>query len=284
MYQGAMILEGGAIRGVFTAGALDFLLDKKFMIEKVIGVSAGASNGLNFVAGQKGRMLECTVREGENEEKLIDLKKAIRTGSLFDMDLIYDRDPRENHPFDFAAFFASPMELEITVTNCLTGEAEYLTEREDEERLMLLARASSSIPLAAPKTVVDGVPYLDGGMADSIPLLHSMREGNRKNILILTREKGYRKKVSKKSAALYQAAFRKYPEMAKCSSLRPLNYNRTLELVEKWEDEGRVFVIRPQIPTISRTESDADAIKAFYHHGYEEMERRYEELLKFLEE
>ncbi len=283
MYHGAMILEGGALRGVFTAGALDFLLEKKFQIQKVIGVSAGAGNGLNFVAGQKGRMLECTLREGEDDGKLIDLKKTIRTGSLFDMDLLYDKDPREKHPFDFKAFFASPTELEIVATNCLTGRAEYLTEKEDEERLMLAARASSSLPLAAPMTMVDGVPYLDGGLADSIPLIHSMKEGMRKNVLILTRNKGYRKKESPKSAALYRAAFRKYPELAKSLCLRPVQYNRTLELVEKWEEEGKVFVIRPQIPTISRTESKPESIREFYQHGYEEMKRRYAAMLAFLE-
>lgn len=283
MYNGAMILEGGAMRGVFTAGALDFLQEKEFMICKVIGVSAGASNGLNFVSGQKGRMLECTVREGEDDEKLIELKKVVKNKSLFDMDLLFDRDPKENHPFDFETFFSSPMELEIVVTNCLTGEAEYLTEKEDAERLMRMGRASSSLPLAAPMVMLNGTPYLDGGISDSIPLLHSMQEGTRKNVLILTRTEGYRKKLSSKSAALYRAAFRKYPELTKSLCLRAIKYNRTMELIEKWEEEGKIFVLRPQVPTISRTESDKEAVKAFYRHGYEEMERRYEAMLEFLE-
>lgn len=271
------------MRGVFTAGALDFLQEKKFMIQKVIGVSAGASNGLNFVSGQKGRMLECTVREGENDEKLIELKKVMKNRSLFDMDLLFDRDPKENHPYDFETFFSSPMELEIVVTNCLTGEAEYLTEKESADRLMMLGRASSSLPLASPMVMIDDVPYLDGGVADSIPLLHSMQEGTRKNVLILTRNKGYRKKKSSKSEALYRAAFRKYPELIKSLCLRSVKYNRTMELIEKWEAEGKIFVFRPQIPTISRTESNIEAVKAFYRHGYEEMERQYEALRQFLE-
>lgn len=283
MYHGTMILEGGALRGVFTAGALDFLQEKEFFIQKIVGVSAGAGNGLNFVARQKGRMLTCTLRDGEDDGKLIDLKKAVKTKSLFDLDLLYEEDPKERHPFDFKTYFESPMTLEIVVTNCLTGEAEYLTEGEDADRLMLLARASSSMPLVSPMVNLDGVPYLDGGVADSVPLLHSLTEGSRKNVLLLTRNKGYRKKMSSKSAALYRAAYRKYPELAKSLCFRAAKYNRTMELIEKWEAEGNIFVLRPRIPTISRTELDAEAVRAFYQHGYEEMERQYEAMLRFLE-
>lgn len=283
MYRGTMILEGGALRGVFSAGALDFLQEKDFFIEKVVGVSAGAGNGLNFISRQKGRMLTCTLRDGEDDGKLIDWKKAVRTKSLFDLDLLYEEDPKERHPFAFDTFFDSSMTLEIVVTNCLTGEAEYLTEKEDADRLMLMARASSSMPLVSPMVEMDGVPYLDGGVADSIPLLHAMKEGSRKNVLILTRNKGYRKKQSSKSAALYRAAFRNYPELAKSLCLRPARYNHTMELIEKWEAEGKIFVLRPQIPTISRTESDTEAVRAFYRHGCEEMERQYGALVEFLE-
>lgn len=283
MYNGTMILEGGALRGVFTAGALDFLQEKEFFIQNVVGVSAGSGNGLNFVSRQKGRMLTCTLREGEDDGKLIDLKKAVKTRSLFDLELLYEEDPKEKHPFDFETFFRSPMTLEIVVTNCRTGEAEYLTEKEDADRLMKMARASSSMPLVSPMVEIDGVPYLDGGIADSIPLLYSMKRGTRKNVLILTRNYGYRKKESARSAAVYRAAFGKYPELVKSLCQRPAHYNRTLELAEKWETEGKIFVIRPRIPEISRMESNPENIRAFYRHGYEEMERRYKALLEFLE-
>ncbi len=282
MDDGSMILEGGAIRGVFSVGVLDFLQEQSFEIRKVIGVSAGSSNGLNFLSGQKGRMLECTLSQGDGE-KLIDIKKVIKNKSLFDMEQIFEKDPYGSHPFDFEHFFGSPMELELVVTNCVTGKAEYLQEKEDAKRLMKLAKASSSLPLLAHMVEIDGIPYLDGGLADSIPLIHSMREGNRKNVLILTRNKGYRKKYSRKSAAVYQAAFKKYPKLVKCICTRPLQYNHTMDLIEKWEEEGKIFVVRPQVPVISRMESDPKAVTDFYHHGYLQMKHQYENMLEFLE-
>lgn len=283
MNDAALILEGGALRGVFTAGALDYLQEKEFYIRNVIGVSAGSGNGLNFVSRQKGRMRDCTLRQGEDDGKLINIKKALRTGSLFDMDLLFDEDPKEKHPFDFETFFASPTKLELVVTNCLTGQAEYFEEKKDPDRLMMLGRASSSLPLASPMVKIDGVPYLDGGLGDSIPLLHSMRSGNRKNVLILTRNAGYRKQMSKRAAAFYHAALKKYPELVKAICLRPKRYNKTMALIEKWEAEGKIYVLRPVNDAISRTESNPETIMNFYHHGYEQMKKQYEEMMTYLE-
>ncbi|MEE0420766.1 MAG: patatin family protein [Lachnospiraceae bacterium] len=283
MKDGAMILEGGAVRGVFTAGALDFLQEQDFMIRHVIGVSAGSGNLLNFLSRQRGRMRDCTIRQREEDGKLIDFKRALHTGSLFDMDLLFDIDPKEKYPFDFDTFFASPMGHEIVVTNCLTGQAEYLAEYENPDRLMLLARASSSMPLVSPVVELQGIPYLDGGLADSIPLFHAMQLGCRKNVVILTRNKGYRKSISRKAMAIYGAALKKYPEVVKAICRRPLQYNRTLECIEKWESEGRIFVVRPQVPAISRMETKPDALMGFYSHGYEQMKKQYEAMLCFLD-
>lgn len=282
MKKAAMILEGGAVRGVFSSGVLDYLMEQECYLPHVIGVSAGSCNAINYVSRQKGRTRDCVIRAGKEDGKLINLRNAVKNKSLFDMDLLFEIDPNEKHPFDYETYFASKMTCEIVVTNCVTGQAEYLQEKQNRERLMKLCRASSSIPVVSPMVTIDSVPYLDGGIADSIPLIHSLRQGFRKNVLVLTRNRGYRKTMSRKSMAFYRAALGKYPELLRSVCLRPYHYNRIMTYIEKWEDEGKIFVIRPQIRTVSRTESNPQTLMAFYKHGYEQMKENYDGLLEYL--
>ena len=277
----SLVLEGGGSRGVFTAGVLDFLMEKNVTFPYVIGVSAGSCNALDFVSRQPGRTRQCMVVE-DKANNYVATRAALKKGELFDMDMLFDRYPNELFPFDFDTFFQSETECEMVVTNCKTGEAEYLSEKEDRRRLMDIGRASSSIPLVSPRVEIDGVPYLDGGIADSIPLIHAMEKGWRKNVVVLTRNKGYRKSKPGKSAALYVAAFRQYPEFLNTLYNRYRNYNRTLELIEKWEREGHIFVLLPEIPTVGRAEKNREKLLTFYDHGYEVMKDRYEELLAYL--
>lgn len=282
MKKAAMILEGGAVRGVFSSGVLDYLMEQECYLPHVIGVSAGSCNAIDYVSRQKGRTRDCVIRAGKEDGKLINLRNAVKNKSLFDMDLLFEIDPNEKHPFDYETYFASKMTCEIVVTNCITGQAEYLQEKQNRERLMKLCRASSSIPVVSPMVTIDSVPYLDGGIADSIPLIHSLRQGFRKNVLVLTRNRGYRKTMSRKSMAFYRAALGKYPELLRSVCLRPYHYNRIMTYIEKWEDEGKIFVIRPQIRTVSRTESNPQTLMAFYKHGYEQMKENYDGLLEYL--
>ena len=282
MKKAAMILEGGAVRGVFSSGVLDYLMEQECYLPHVIGVSAGSCNAIDYVSRQKGRTRDCVIRAGKEDGKLINLRNAVNNKSLFDMDLLFEIDPNEKHPFDYETYFASKMTCEIVVTNCITGQAEYLQEKQNRERLMKLCRASSSIPVVSPMVTIDSVPYLDGGIADSIPLIHSLRQGFRKNVLVLTRNRGYRKTMSRKSMAFYRAALGKYPELLRSVCLRPYHYNRIMTYIEKWEDEGKIFVIRPQIRTVSRTESNPQTLMAFYKHGYEQMKENYDGLLEYL--
>lgn len=281
MEQAAIILEGGAVRGVFSSGVLDYLMEKNLYLPHVIGVSAGSCNAVDYVSRQPGRTRDCVIRTKE-DGKLINFKKAVKNRSLFDMELLFEIDPNERHPFDFDTFFASDMTCEIVVTNALTGEAEYLQEKSDRARLMRLCRASSSLPVLSPMVDIDGTPYLDGGVADSIPLIHAMRQGIRKNVLVLTRNRGYRKTISRKNIALYRTSLRRYPKLARAICLRPFHYNRMMTYIEKWEDEGKIFVIRPTVRTVSRTESNPETLMRFYQHGYEQMQRQYQALLAYL--
>ena len=284
MVKATLVLEGGATRGVFTSGALDYLMEKDFYTSYVIGVSAGSCNALGYVSKQPGRTRDCMIHKEKEYSYYYGFRKFIKEKSLMDMDMVFDRYPNEIYPFDYDTYFASDTECEIVTTNCVTGRAEYMTEDSDRQRLMKICRASCSMPLICPMVNVDGIPYLDGGLADSIPIERAMEIGNGKSIVILTRNPGYRKKMpSRATVQLYRRAYKKYPNLIRSIVNRSIMYNRTMKLLEQLESEGKIFVLRPLIPTVSRLEKDYDALMHFYEHGYRLMRKQYDELMRFLE-
>ena len=284
MQKATMILEGGATRGVFTSGVLDYLMEQDLYISHVIGVSAGSFNAVDYVSRQPGRTRDCMILTDKKDDYVHGFRKAIKEKSLMNMDMIFDTYPNETFPFDFETYFQSEIKCEIVATNCLTGKAEYLDERQDRARLMKLCRASCSMPLLTPIVRVDGVPYLDGGLADSVPIQRALTYGNRKIVVILTRNPGYRKKrVSKGMARVYREAYRSYPDLLRAIMTRSLYYNRTMEQIERLEEEGRIFVLRPQVKTVSRLERNAEILTGFYEHGYHLMGREYDRLTEYLE-
>ena len=284
MQKATMILEGGATRGVFTSGVLDYLMEQDLYISHVIGVSAGSCNAVDYVSRQPGRTRDCMILTDKKDDYVHGFRKAIKEKSLMNMDMIFNTYPNETFPFDFETYFQSEMKCEIVATNCLTGKAEYLDERQDRARLMKLCRASCSMPLLTPIVRVDGVPYLDGGLADSVPIQRALTYGNRKIVVILTRNPGYRKKrVSKGMARVYREAYRSYPDLLRAIMTRSLYYNRTMEQIERLEEEGRIFVLRPQVKTVSRLERNAEILTGFYEHGYHLMGREYDRLTEYLE-
>ena len=284
MKAGTIVLEGGATRGVFTSGALDFLMEKEMYLSHVIGVSAGSCNGVDYVSRQPGRTRDCMIHKEKEYDYYSGIRKLIRKKSLLDMDLIFDKYPNELFPFDYDTYFSSEMECEMVVTNCVTGEAEYMTERQDRERLMRICRASSSMPLVAPMVNIDGIPYLDGGVADSIPINRALELGNKKIVLILTRNPGYKKKMTSHATAnLYRTAYHNYPKLARAAIRRNYEYNKVMLKINELEKRGEIFVLRPIIPPVSRLERKYDILMQFYEHGYESMEKRYDELCAYLE-
>lgn len=284
MVKATLVLEGGATRGVFTSGALDYLMEKDFYTSYVIGVSAGSCNAVGYVSKQPGRTRDCMIQKDKEYSYYYGFRKFIKEKSLMDMDMVFDRYPNEIYPFDYDTYFASDIECEIVTTNCVTGRAEYMTEDSDKQRLMKICRASCSMPLICPMVNVDGIPYLDGGLADSIPIERAMEIGNGKSIVILTRNPGYRKKMpSRATVQLYRRAYKKYPNLIRSIVNRSIVYNRTMKLLEQQEAEGKIFVLRPLIPTVSRLEKDYDALLHFYEHGYRLMRKEYDELMRFLE-
>lgn len=284
MINATMVLEGGATRGVFTSGVLDYLMEQGVYTSHVVGVSAGACNGVDYVSRQPGRTRDCMIHKEREYSYYYGFRKFIKKKSLMNMDMIFDRYPNEIFPFDYETYFASETECEMVTTNCETGQAEYMTERHDRERLMKVCRASCSMPLVAPIVNVDGVPYLDGGLTDSIPVRRAMEIGNEKIIVVLTRNPGYRKKPTSRAAAdLYRRAYRKYPELVRAAIRRNYEYNRQIRQVEQLEREGKIFVFCPRIPTVSRVEKDYDALRHFYEHGYQQAKRKYTQLEAYLE-
>lgn len=283
MEKATIVLEGGATRGVFTAGALDFLMEKDIYMSHVIGVSAGSCNAVDYVSRQPGRTRDCMIPTDKGSNYYYGIRKLIREKSVMNMDLIFDKFPNEILPFDYETYFNSETECEIVTTNCITGKAEYMKERKEKERLMKICRASCSMPLATPIVNVEEVPYLDGGLADSVPILRAQKLGNEKIVVILTRNAGYRKKViSKGMANIYRRAYQSYPNLVRTILRRSFHYNKTMNYLEQLEREKKIFVLRPAVKPVARLERNKDTLLAFYQHGYDLMEENLENMMEYL--
>lgn len=282
MVNAGMVLEGGAMRGVFTAGVLDYLMEQNFYCNYVVGVSAGSCNAVDYVSKQIGRTKKCFIPE-EKENKYLSVLNMLKGRDLYDLNKVFVDFPGEIYPFDFKTFFASESECEIVITNCLTGLPEYRTEHRERSKLMDLCRASSSMPLVSPVVMIDQIPYLDGGLTDSVPIVHSMEKGYQKNIVVLTRNKGYRKETSSGMMELYKRVYKKYPVLIDVLENRARIYNQTMDLIDRLEKEQEIFVIRPRIKCISRTERNQLKLNQFYEHGYQQMKKREAGLKKYLE-
>nr|WP_294490740.1 patatin family protein [uncultured Mediterraneibacter sp.] len=282
--KATLVLEGGATRGVFTSGALDYLMEENLYLSHVIGVSAGACNAVDYVSKQPGRTRECMIPLDRSTDYYYGIRDFIKEKSVMNMDLIFDRFPNQLLPFDFDTYFQSDMRCELVTTNCITGKAEYMTEDHDRERLMKICRASCSMPLLTPIVNIDDTPYLDGGLADSVPIRRAREIGNEKIVVILTKNQGYRKKVvSPALQRVYRRAYRSYPNLIRTIFRRSFEYNKTMNHIDQLEKRGEIFVLRPQVKPVSRLERNKESLQAFYEHGYHYMERRMDELMKYLE-
>lgn len=185
MITGTIVLEGGATRGVFTSGILDYLMEEDLYFSHVIGVSAGSCNGVDYVSRQIGRTKKCMIPEKKEYSYYSGVRSAIKEKSILDMDMVFDTFPKKIYPFDFETYFQSDMVCEIVTTNCETGKAEYMTEQSDPDRLMKLCRASSSMPLLSPIVNIDGVPYLDGDLQIRSRSEEHCNQGMKKSSLCL---------------------------------------------------------------------------------------------------
>lgn len=265
--QTGLVLEGGAMRGVFTCGVLDWLMDNGVHFPYVVGVSAGACNGASYVSNQRGRAKYSNI-DLLDKYRYVGIGHYLKKGNFMDFDLLFNDFPNRILPFDFATYAGADKRFEMVVSNCHTGKPEYLEEYNNPDRLIDILKASSSMPFFSPITYVDGAPMLDGGVCDSIPVDRALEKGYEKTVIVLTRNKGYRKKTNGlKVPSLF---FRKYPRMRDAINQRNELYNNQLERVEQLEREGKAIVIRPlETMTIDRIEKNTDTLTHFYNHGYE---------------
>lgn len=262
-----LVLEGGGLRGVFTCGVLDCFMDHGIRFPFAVGVSAGACNGLSYMSGQRGRAKSSNI-DLMDKHHYIGLKYLLTQRNIMDFKLLFEDFPERIIPYDYDAYFSNPARFVMVTTNCLTGKAEYFEEKSSSKRVMDIVRASSSLPFVSPITYVDGVPMLDGGIADSIPVRYALSQGYERLVVILTRNKGYRKQNSEMRAA--KVFYRKYPNLQKALSERNAVYNQTMDLIERLEDEGRITVIRPIRPVeVGRMEKDTAKLTMLYQEGYD---------------
>ena len=265
--KSGLILEGGGMRGVFTCGVLDCFMDKGIRFPYTIGVSAGACNGLSYISNQRGRAKFSNINLLE-KYNYIGIKYLLKKGNIMDFDLLFHTFPNEIIPYDYEKLANCKEHYEMVTTSCRTGKACYYEEKKDANRVIDIVKASSSLPFVCPITYVDGEPMLDGGIADSIPILRARELGYDNNVVVLTRNKGYRK--SEKEIKLASLFYKEYPAMQEAIRQRNKIYNEQISMIEELENAGEIVVIRPQKPIeVGRMERNPKKLLALYEEGYQ---------------
>ena len=282
MIEAGLVAEGGGMRGVYTAGVLDYFMEKNLYFDDCYGVSAGACHISSYVSKQIGRSMKVTL-DYINDKRYCSINSLIKTGDMFGVEMLYDLIPNKLELYDYDTFNKFKGNFYSVVTNCKTGKAEYIKIK-DMKKDIIAVRASSSLPLLSRIVEINGKEYLDGGITDSIPIKKSIKDGHKKNVVILTRDKTYRKSKPK-FLSLLKFKYKKYPNLVKAIENRYKMYNETLDFLEEEKAKNKVFIIQPKLPVkISRIEKDKDKLKELYDQGYEDAKELYEDLMKFLEE
>ena len=276
--------EGGASRTLFSCGVMDALIKENIMADYIIGASAGISYGVTYASKQFGRNLEIT-RKYMNDKRYMGMRNMFvpKNRAYYNMDFVFDEIPNKLVPYDYVSYANYKGKCVAVVTNVKTGKAEYLEVPRNDRKWQVL-RASCALPLLIPKVKIGGEYYLDGGIADSFPFEKAISEGCDKNIVVLTRERGYVKKheTASKVAELY---FHKYPNLARALKNRADNYNACIKRLEELEKAGKALVIAPESTLgVSRTESDPVKLEKLYDLGYKQTMKIIPEIRRYLYE
>lgn len=278
--KSALILEGGGMRGLYTAGVLDTLMKNDIYTDVAVGVSAGALFGINYKSKQIGRVLRYNLKYTGNPDHT-GWKSLLKTGNLMNKEFWFEDIPFKLDPMDCETYRNNKTEFHAVVTNLINGEAEYksIFDLENDECMEYL-RASGSLPFCSQPVMVRGIPYLDGGIADSIPLKKYIDDGYDKVIVVLTRPANYRKNGGIYGAGVF---YKKYPKFVKTLSRRNAVYNNQCDYVEKLEKDGKIIVIRPsETVNISRTEKDRKILQQMYDLGIKDSESKLNEIIDYL--
>ena len=276
-----LILEGGAMRGMYTAGVLDVMMENNIWVDGAVGVSAGAVFGCNYKSKQIGRTIRYNKKYGR-DPRYAGFHSLLKTGDYFGTEFCYHEIPEKLDPFDTETFEKNPVEFYVVGTDVTTGKAVYYKCTNGKDKDLEWFRASASMPLLSNIVEVDGYRLLDGGIADSIPIEWFRSIGYERNIVILTRDKTYRKKKNK-MIPLFKTVLHKYPEVDRAMKQRHVIYNQELLQVEEQEKCGKVLVIRPSEPiTISRTENDPEKLEEVYQLGRKDGLANLEKMRTFI--
>src|SRR5690625_4548841 len=281
MVGAGLILEGGGMRGLYTAGVLEYFMEQDLYFPYNIGVSAGACMAASYLSRQKGRNKKVNLGYVE-DKRYISFTNFIRKREVFGMDFIFDEIPNRLVPFDMDTFRNSPEKFVVVTTDCETGEPVYYDKTNHGDDLVLLLRASSSLPFVASSVEYQGRHLLDGGIVDPIPIKKAQEDGFEKNVIILTKPEGYYKRPSKLTSLL---KYKKHPKVSELLSVRYKIYNETMRYIDEQEKLGKVYVIRPSktLP-VGRMERNKERLEELYELGWHDAKGHYEKLQQFLAE
>ena len=272
-----LVLEGGGMRGLYTAGVLEYFLEHYKMFPYVIGVSAGACMAASYLSRQAGRNREVNI-DYVKHPNYLSFRNFVRHRQIFGMDFLFDEIPNNLVPFDYETFFKGTEQLVVGTTDCETGNPVYFKKEQYGEDLLTIIRASSSLPFIAPIVKYKDKKLLDGGMSDSIPIKKSELDGNEKNVVILTRNRGYVKKPSN-SNWLIKRIYPNYPNLARILNERHRKYNETMDYLYDQEEKGNVFVISPSTPlNVKRIEKNTEKLTQLYQQGYQDAKTQFKSL------
>lgn len=283
MIKAALVLEGGALRGMYTSGVLDTFLKNNMEFECVAGVSAGALNAMSYISKQPGRSAKINL-EYCDDPRYIGRKAFIKNKGIIGYDYLFGDISENKVPFDYKSFENTNQRFIIVTTNCEKAETEYL-EKSNCNDLFKAAQASSSMPLASAMVEINNNHYLDGAVTTSIPVKWALEQGYEKVVVVLTRDKTYRKPIlSNKMKKLHKLAYHKYPKLIEKLNTMPERYNKLQEELIDLEKEGKIFIIRPEKEvTVSRLEKDKEKLENLYKEGIAETEKNLDALKEYLE-
>ncbi|MGL5439902.1 MAG: patatin-like phospholipase family protein [Filifactoraceae bacterium] len=261
-----LVLEGGGLRGIFTAGVLDYFAEKDIKFDYIIGVSAGACNGASFVSKQKGRNKRISDNYSQ-DPRYVGIGNMIKTKSMFGMDFIFNEIPNKLDTFDYKTFYENPVIFCVGATNVITGLPEYFYKEKDWD-IATVFKASSSIPIFSPVVNYRGKKYLDGGTSDPIPVKKAIEDGCDDLTIVLTQNRNYRKEPESMKR-IYTRIFKNYPGMIRCLNRRYAVYNGTLDFIRELEKENKAKIIAPIKPVkVGRFDRNQEELTKLYEEGY----------------
>lgn len=274
MQELTLILEGGALRSVYTSGVLDVLMKYKIEANYVLGVSAGALTGMNYISKQQRRSKDINIEYCDNP-RYIGLKALRKEGGLIGYDYLFNKISKEDNPFNYDTFKESKQKFISVITNCEKGTTEYVEKNECRGDIFKVVQASSSMPLCSKMVKIGNNHYLDGAITMPIPVDWAIKQGHKNILVVLTRDRNYRKpEISNTMKRVYKRVYHKYPKLVEKLCTMPERYNALKEHINELEKQGRIFVVAPEVPvTVSRLEKDKEKLRKLYEEGRRDMEK-----------